>query len=170
MELLEIIKKELIIVPLTSSTKEGVVKDLVKKYADCKGRGEAFEKEVYEAVMAREALGSTAMEKGIAIPHCKLDDIDEIGLVIGVSRLPIDFGGEEKSKIFFLMLAPAGQPAAHIQVLSSIAKVCSSDVFVRMLSSAKTPVEVYRLFFDKIYRTTYKFAAAENDVIFQEKR
>lgn len=142
------LKKELIIVPLTSSSKEGVIKDLVKKYSSYKGLDRLFEQKVYDKIMEREALGSTAMEKGIAIPHCKLPDLDEIALVIGLSRIGVDFGGKEKSKIFFLMLAPENQPSAHIQILSSIAKVCSSDIFIRMLSSAKSADDVYNLFFE----------------------
>lgn len=148
MGLPEIIKKELIIVPMTSSDKEGVIKDLVARYAEYAGIDEKREAEIYDGIMAREALGSTAMGKGIAIPHCKIEGVKSPVVVIGISRLPIDFGGEEKSQIFFLVIASSENPTEHIQVLASIARVCSSDVFVRLLSAAKTPADVYQLFLD----------------------
>ena len=148
MGLLDVINKDMIIVPMTSSTREGVIKDLVERYCTVKGLSEKDEEDIYSHIMQREELGSTAMGHGIAIPHCKLDSIKEPAVVIGISRLPIDFGGEEKSKIFFLVLASKEKPTEHVQLLASIARVCSSEVFVRLLSSAKTPQEVYQLFFD----------------------
>ncbi|MDD7536307.1 MAG: PTS sugar transporter subunit IIA, partial [Bullifex sp.] len=104
--------------------------------------------EIVNSVRERELLGSTAMEKGIAIPHARIKGLDEVAVVIGISRLPIDFGGEEKTRVFFLVLAPDERPQEHIQTLSSIARLCMSDVFVRMLTNARTPDEVYQLFFD----------------------
>ncbi len=148
MGLLEIINKDLIIVPLTSSTKDGVIHDLIEKYAINKGLAKESEEKIFDEIMAREALGSTAMENGIAIPHCKIHDLEAPAVVIGVSRLPVDFGGETKSKVFFLVLASQNNPTEHVQLLASIARICSSDAFVRLLSSAKTPADIYQLFFD----------------------
>lgn len=148
MGLPDIIKKELIIVPMTSTDKESVIEDLVARYAEYASLDENAEAEIREAIMARESLGSTAMGKGIAIPHCKIEGVKNPVVVIGISRLPIDFGGEEKSNIFFLVIASNENPTEHIQILASFARICSSDVFVRLLSSAKTPADVYQLFLD----------------------
>lgn len=148
MDLYKVLKKELILVPLTETTKEGVISQLVSKYATEKKLSEKEAEAITAEVLNREDLGSTAMDNGIALPHAKLDDIDESAVIIGISRLPIDFGGKEKTKIFFLVLAPESKPAEHVQVLASIARVCSSSVFVRLLSSAKTANDVYELFFD----------------------
>lgn len=148
MGLLDVISKDMIIVPMTSSTRDGVIRDLVERYCTVKGLGEKEEEDIYSRIMEREALGSTAMGHGIAIPHCKLDSLKEPAVVIGISRLPVDFGGEEASRIFFLVLASQEKPTEHVQLLASIARVCSSEVFVRLLSNAKTPAEVYQLFFD----------------------
>lgn len=146
--LLEIIDKDLIINPLTSAKRDEIIAELVDLYARRKGLSPAQRDEAVKAVIEREELASTAMEKGIAIPHAKLSFLEDNALVIGVSRIPVDFGGEQRSRIFFLLLASADKPSEHIQILSSIAKLCSSDVFVRLLSSAKTPSDVYQLFFD----------------------
>ena len=148
MGLLEIIDKDLIINPLTSVKREDIIRDLVGAYCDKEALDEDQREAIVRAVIDRELIASTAMEKGIAIPHAKLSFLKDNALVIGVSRIPVDFGGELKSRIFFLLLASADKPSEHIQILSSIAKLCSSDVFVRLLSSAKTPSDVYQLFFD----------------------
>ncbi|MGN0907435.1 MAG: PTS sugar transporter subunit IIA [Bullifex sp.] len=148
MGLAETIRKELIINPLTSADRDGIIRDLVARYASFSGcTGETAEK-IVTAVKQRELLGSTAMEKGVAIPHAKVKGLSDVAVVIGISRLPVDFGGAEKSRVFFLVLAPDERPQEHIQTLSSIARLCTSDVFVRMLTNSRTPDEVYQLFFD----------------------
>ncbi len=148
MGLVDIVRKDMIIVPLTSSTREAVIHDLVDCYCRGAGLGPEAGSQIEKAVLDREAVASTAMEKGIAIPHAKIPFLKESALVIGISRLPVDFGGAEKTNIFFLVLANGENPTEHIQILSSVAKLCSSDVFVRMLASSKSADDVYQLFFD----------------------
>lgn len=148
MGLVDIVRKDMIIVPLTSSTREAVIHDLVDCYCRGAGLGAQAGSQIEKAVLDREAVASTAMEKGIAIPHAKIPFLKESALVIGISRLPVDFGGAEKTNIFFLVLANGENPTEHIQILSSVAKLCSSDVFVRMLASSKSADDVYQLFFD----------------------
>ena len=148
MAFLEAISRDLIKVPLTAKDGKGVIAELVSLYAAEKGLLPAQSESIIDAVMDRESLGSTAMGNGIAIPHAKIAGLGKPAVMIGVSRIPIDFGGDKPSTIFFLVLAPSENPTEHIQILSSIAKVCSSDLFVRMRSSSKTRDDVYQLFFD----------------------
>ncbi len=148
MGLLDIVKKDLIINPLKSASRNEIISDMVDLFADSRKLTESERDAVKKAVLDREALGSTAMDKGIAIPHAKIPFLKESALVIGISRIPVDFGGSEKSSIFFLVLASEENPAEHVQLLASIARLCSSDVFVRMLASSKSADDVYQLFFD----------------------
>ena len=148
MGLLDIVKKDLIINPLKSTSRNEIISDMVDLFADNRKLTDSEREAVKKAVLDREALGSTAMEKGIAIPHAKIPFLKESALVIGISRIPVDFGGSEKSSIFFLVLASEEKPAEHVQLLASIARPCSSDVFVRMLATSKSADDVYQLFFD----------------------
>ncbi len=150
MALLDIINKNLIKVPLSSLDKNGIIEELVSLYADEKGISDDKKMEIISKVEEREMLGSTAMENGIAIPHAKIDGIDSVSVVIGISRLPVQFGAEDGkgTSIFFLVLASPDNPSEHIQILSSIAKACSSTLFLRMLQSSKTKEDVYNLFFE----------------------
>ena len=148
MAFLEAIDKDLIKVPMTAKNSREAIEELVSLYASHNGLSPVEEDSIVSLIMDRESLGSTAMENGIAIPHAKIKGLKKAAVMIGVSRLPIDFGGEKPSTIFFLVLAPEENPADHIQILSSIARICSSTLFTRMLSSAKTREDVYQLFFD----------------------
>ena len=148
MALLDAIKKNLIKVPLVSTDKDGIIEELATLYASEEGLSEDKRKEIISTIEEREMLGSTAMENGIAIPHARFSDIKKNAVMIGVSRLPVAFGGKEGTRIFFLVLASDDNPSEHIQLLSSIAKVASSQLFVRMLLSSKNADDVYRLFFE----------------------
>ena len=148
MAFLETIDKDLIKVPLTAKDGKGVIEELVALFADKNCLSQKDRERIVFSVMERESLGSTAIENGIAIPHAKIEGLSKAAVMIGISRLPIDFGGDRPSSVFFLVLAPADNPAEHIQILSSIAKVCSSTLFVRMLSASRSKEDVYQLFFD----------------------
>ena len=148
MALLDAISKDMIKVPLSAMDRDGVIGELVSLFSEAKGLSEDRKKEIEDLVASRERLGSTAMENGIAIPHAKLHGLARNAVVIGISRIPVPFGGKEGTRVFFLVLARDDSPAEHIQLLSSIAKVASSQLFVRMLLSSKTPQDVYQLFFE----------------------
>lgn len=150
MALLDSIRKDMIKVPLTSSTRFGVLEELVSIYADAEGVEEDKKKEIIALLEEREALGSTAMENGIAIPHAKVPDLNKVYVVIGISEKPIEFGAADGKGtcIFFLVLASPDSPSEHVQILSSIAKACSSSTFVKMLRSSRSKDDVYSLFFE----------------------
>lgn len=144
----DVIKKEYIIVPLKGENKNEVIEELVAKYATEIGLSESEEAEIANAVKDREILGSTALENGIAIPHAKLEGLKDSVVVIGILKNGIDFGGDDLSKVFFLVLAPQDKPSEHIQLLSCIAKLCISQSMVKFMINADSPEEVYELFFD----------------------
>jgi len=148
MNLIDILEEDLIKVPLVSTTKEDVLEELVDVLAEGKNFSMAQKDTVLKAVVNRESLGSTGIGKGICIPHAQSDAIDSICVVVGVSRVPIDFDSPDnlKSKLFFLVVASVGAASAHVEVLASIARTCSSGVFRRMLEQCKSSKEVVQLF------------------------
>lgn len=150
MNIVDVIKKDMIKVPLVSTDKLGIITELVDVLAKAKGYAPDQRQTVLDAVLKRESLGSTGIGKGICIPHAKTNSVKEIRLVIGVSANAVDFASPdgEKSRIFFLVLAPEDAASAHVELLASIARTCSSPLFQRLLLQAKDADEVYRLFCD----------------------
>jgi mannitol/fructose-specific phosphotransferase system IIA component (Ntr-type) len=148
MNLVEILDENLISVPLNGTTKDEILEELVKTLADGKSLSKSEYTSVINAVKNRESLGSTGIGKGICIPHAQSDAINEISLVVGVSRVPIDFDSPDnmKSKLFFLVVAPVSAASTHVEVLAAIARSCSSSVFRRMLEQCKSSREVIQLF------------------------
>jgi mannitol/fructose-specific phosphotransferase system IIA component (Ntr-type) len=148
MNLIEILEENLIKVPLVSNSKSDVLVELVNVLAIGKNLSVHEKDSVLEAVVNREALGSTGIGKGICIPHAQSESIENINVVVGVSRVPIDFDSPDnlKSRLFFLVVASSGAASAHVEVLAAIARACSSGVFRRMLEQCKSNKEVVQLF------------------------
>jgi len=139
MNIVDTVEKELIVVPVESSDKEGVLNELVDRLCTVKH----FSKPgIVEAVMEREALGSTAIGNGVAVPHCKTDLVTGVNLVIGVSPRMISYDKNEV-RLFFLVVANENEATSHVKLLSSIARFCSSSVLRNLLASSKTSEEVY---------------------------
>ena len=80
--------------------------------------------QVFENLIGREKLGTTAIGHGVAIPHCRLYRCSSI--VGGLFRLlaPVDFGAfdGEPVQILFVLLVPAHEVDEHLSVLATLAQ------------------------------------------------
>ncbi|MBQ7745980.1 MAG: PTS sugar transporter subunit IIA [Spirochaetia bacterium] len=146
MAVVNLIEEDIIKIPLEAKTKPDVIKELVDVLKKA-GKIEDAES-VFRAVMLRENMGSTGLEKGIAVPHAKTHKVNNLVLAIGVSPEGVDFDSldGEPSKLFFLLIATPQQAGPHIEALSEIARLTRSSNFCKLLLNAKTPKEIVEIF------------------------
>lgn len=105
------------------------------------------EEEILDVLKAREDLGSTALGKGVALPHAKLSDIETpVKLFLRLER-PIDFEARDGEPIdlVFVVLWPAAAPKGLLEAISGIARNLRDAGFLRSLRQAATPEEVVEL-------------------------
>jgi len=142
MALVDLITPEVVKVPLAGKTKNEVIRELVQVLLDA-GRITELES-VYDALLTREALGSTGLEQGVAVPHAKTRAVRRLTAAIGIAPQGVDFQSADgqPSKIFFLLLAPPDQSGPHIQALAEIARLANSPTFLRLLSGSSSSQEV----------------------------
>ena len=146
MALADLLSREVIKIPLSSFTKDAVIRELIQVLKDA---GKVRDSEsAYQAVLAREALGSTGLEMGVAVPHAKTAAVRDLTITIGISPQGIDFQAQDgkPSQLFFLMLAPPDKSGPHIEALAEIARLTRSPAFCRMLVTARSPDEVLKAF------------------------
>jgi mannitol/fructose-specific phosphotransferase system IIA component (Ntr-type) len=95
-------------------------------------------------LVERERMGSTGLGEGLAIPHCKLREIADVVLAVGVSRRGIDFGAADglPVRLVFLVLSPADAPALHLQALARISRVIRLPGVAERLVKAETAGEI----------------------------
>ena len=146
MAVVNLIEEDIIKIPLEAKTKPDVIKELVDVLKKA-GKIEDAES-VFRAVMLRENMGSTGLEKGIAVLHAKTHKVNNLVLAIGVSPEGVDIDSlhGEPSKLFFLLIATPQQAGPHIEALSEIARLTRSSNFCKLLLNAKTPKEIVEIF------------------------
>lgn len=122
MRLASLTRPELIFPDLPGTDGPTVLQSLATRVAEESGLGDA--QEVYRRILEREQLASTGIGDGVAIPHCKLAQVQEPILAVGITREAIDFGAIDGQPvhIFLLILSPEDAPAAHLQALSAVSR------------------------------------------------
>ncbi len=117
---------------LQASTKEEVISELVGLLIDAGEIKKNHKSKIIEVLLAREALGSTAIGQGIAIPHGKTGCVDSLVGCLGVSKKGINFDSldGEPAYIFFLLVAPVDSAGPHLKALARISRLLK-DKFVR---------------------------------------
>ena len=115
-------KPELIFVGLPGSDRPTALKALADKVTAASVLQDADV--LYERLLEREELGTTGIGAGVAIPHCKMKNLDEVIVAIGVSQRGVDFAAEDgqPARLLFLVVSPEGRPADHLQSLSAISR------------------------------------------------
>jgi len=99
-----------------------------------------------EDALAREATSSTGLPGGIAIPHCRTEHVDVPTLVFTRLSPGTDFGAKDgPADLAFLIAAPAGGDATHLEVLTQLARALVKPDFTNGLRAAETPEDVVTL-------------------------
>jgi len=99
--------------------------------------------DVLKAIEARESLGTTALGRGIGLPHTRLPGLEAPLALLARLRRPIDFearDGEPVDLVFFV-LWPENAPETFLPALSDICKVLREPQVPRGLRQARSPEE-----------------------------
>ena len=130
---------------LKSGDKEGIIKEMVSLIGDA-GLLEDYEA-CLQAVKDREAVMSTGMQNGIAIPHGKSEGISRLEVAIGLKPKGIDFQSldGQPSKIFIMTISPKHTTGPHIQFLASVSAILNKPGNVGAILSCRNPKELKEL-------------------------
>ena len=147
MLLTELLSPDRVVVPLTARDKAGVIAELTRHLVDHSGGG--FD-EVLGAVEEREAVLSTGIGFGVAIPHARSSAVRELSVVCGLSSEPVPFDSidGEPVRLFFLIVGPESSAGQHVKLLSRIARLVRRDHLRQQLCEAGTPQEFYAALLD----------------------
>ena len=102
---------------------------------------------VFDALLAREQLGSTGLGNGIAIPHCKVPECKEILGCIVTLKEPIDFDSIDSKPVdlIFVLIVPDEQSDAHVQALSQVAQLFNDENFCFILRNTHDGEDIYNI-------------------------
>ena len=146
MKINDILLKELMIMDLQGTTKEGVIDEMIASLAT---NGIINDAAVYkEGIMKRESQTSTGLGDGIAMPHAKNKAVVKPAVVFAKSAAGVDYASldGQPAHLFFMIAAPEGANNVHLEVLASLSRLLINPDFTASLKKAQTPEEVQGLF------------------------
>ena len=105
-------------------------------------------KELQSEILKREELMSTALGRGIAIPHVRLSSVTDLVVSVGISRCDImDFNpiDEVPVRLLFMIAAAFNQHSYYLQSLSFFSSKLKDGDLRNALLNAENPMEAYNL-------------------------
>ena len=104
-------------------------------------------REIFDALLQRERLGSTGVGDGIAIPHGKLAKCERIFGIFARLERAIDFEALDGLPVdlIFLLIAPESAGADHLKALAGIARVLRDPEMAAQLRATRDASALYSL-------------------------
>ncbi len=145
MKIVDLIHKEMILPALKSSGKTSILKELATYLAA--NRSDIEESELVRVLIDREALASTAIGEGVAIPHGKLPSIQDIVACMGRAPKGVDFDSMdgEPTYLFFVLVAPENSTGTHLKALARISRIFKDPQFRGRLLEANDAEHMYEV-------------------------
>ncbi len=107
------------------------------------------EVELEKSILKREELMSTAIGRGIAIPHVRLNSVTDLVCAVGLCKTPIeDFQSFDDVPVSLLVMIAASynQHPYYLKVLSLFSEKFRNKEFLESVKNAQNPREIYDLF------------------------
>jgi mannitol/fructose-specific phosphotransferase system IIA component (Ntr-type) len=138
MRMRDFVVRESICPDLTSSTKEGVIREMVGNLRQAGYFKGSDSEDVVKEILRRELLGSTGIGRGVAIPHTKHSSVDRLIGSVAVSHAGVAFESldGEPVHVFVMLISPKDRPGDHLRALENVSRNLRDDSFVRSLRQA----------------------------------
>ncbi len=145
MKITDFLKEDCVLIPVKNRDKKGAVSELLDLLKERKYIKDS--QDILDSVMEREKLGSTGIGQGIAVPHTKTDQIENLVGAVGISNDGISFDALDGEPVYiiFLILAPTKSIGLHLKALAKIARLLKDKTFRNALRKATLPSEVIKI-------------------------
>jgi len=148
MEIVDLLSPRGVIAQLRVSNKKQALQEIARRAAAMTG---IAERRIYDVLAERERLASTALGRGLAIPHGKLPELSRLcGLFARLERpIPFDAFDNRPVDLVFTLLAPADAGAAHLRALARVSRLLRDDTICQKLRGTDNTDALYALLTDR---------------------
>jgi PTS system fructose-specific IIC component len=141
MTLVELFPQSTWIPDLKARDKKSAIKEMLQQLVTAGKLKDEAAKKAEKAVTKREGQGSTAIGKGLAIPHAK--DCNFIKEIYGVfarssEGIPFDSVDGGPVHVLFLVISPESQASQHLNLMKRIARLLLDEKTLRFLAKDET--------------------------------
>jgi PTS system nitrogen regulatory IIA component len=142
MRLTDLLQPEAVMASLRANSKKQILQELSDRAAQISGLPA---RQIFDAILQRERLGSTGIGNGIAIPHAKLTKCNAIFGLFARLEKPVDFEAIDGAPVdlVFLLLAPESAGADHLKALARIARVLREPAIIAKLRAIRDQAALY---------------------------
>lgn len=138
MNLISVLKSECVKANAEPRTREQVLHAIAELSKKSPSMSNIDQQDIYQGLVDREDLSTTGFGGGIAIPHCRLDSVEDF--CVGIMSVPggVDFAAmdEQPVKLFVFIIAPSSNSNIHIKILSAISQVLNVHEYVEEMLQA----------------------------------
>lgn len=144
-----ILKEKCVSVGVAASTKDAALAAAVDLLLS--GDPATDRERLLAEIRSREALSSTGIGEGTAVPHALCDFVRTTSLCVVRLAEPVPFGSVDGLPVdlLFLMVGPRGDSAVHLRLLSKLARLLHDESFRAAARSAEGGSELARLLYDR---------------------
>ena len=140
-EITNFLTEESIIMDCDSKSQKNTLEVISNKMAELTSTNKD---EIFQKLYEREKLGTTAFGNGIAIPHARIEGIQNAKIIILKLTKAIDFNSIDGNKVDIIMslFVPNDNNKMHVELLSNIASLLDNQVFREKIRTANTASDV----------------------------
>ena len=146
MKIQDLLRKDVMLLDLQATEKTAVIEEMIQSLVK---HGYVTDFETFkEGILAREALTSTGLGDGIAMPHSKNAAVKEATVLFAKSNKGVDYESldGQPTDLFFMIAAPEGANDTHLAALAELSQYLMKDGFAEKLRKVSSPDEVIALF------------------------
>lgn len=149
MKIVDLIKRDMVVPALQATDKKAILEELAAYMSSHHTRIDRAT--LSKVLIEREALASTAIGEGVAIPHGKLGSVGEIVACLGRAPGGVEFDSMDghATYLFFVLVAPESSTGAHLKALARISRVFKDPEFRRRLLAAPDAESMYHVVADE---------------------
>jgi len=142
--LTDLLDPKAIATDVVAKSKKQLFRELAERVAPMLG---CDPERICEVLAEREKLGSTGFGGGIAIPHGKLDAIQQVMAFLAVLPEPVDYGAIDDLPVdvVVLLLSPRDAGTEHLKALARVSRALRDRDFIAKLRGAGSPDAIYAL-------------------------
>lgn len=144
MKITDILNREASILELSANAKDALLAEMAGALATAEAGLD--EESLLRVLREREALQSTGIGEGVAIPHGKVAGLDRLVATFARSTGGIDFDSidGEPTQLFFLLMVPEQSGGQHLKALARISRFFRDASFRERLMAARDLDEIFR--------------------------
>jgi len=144
MKFSNLLKPEAIRVFSSVSSKKRLLHDLAGIAETCYSTNYSS---TVEALLERETLGPTGVGGGVALPHARLENLEEVVGALVLLENPVDFNAIDKQPVdvVFSLFAPKSAGVEHLKALALVSRTLREQSIIAKLRSNPDPVTIYTI-------------------------